>query len=92
MPIPWETITTGALGGSLLVNWPQDEWSRASLVLSFAGLWAAGLLVWGVWTSLLYPFYRSPLRHLPQPGGDHWLLGQGKRIMAEATGLPMRQW
>ncbi|KAI9640865.1 hypothetical protein NHQ30_010706 [Ciborinia camelliae] len=40
----------------------------------------------------LYPFYFSPLRHLPSPKGGSWWNGQWNRISAEPTGEPMLDW
>ncbi|KAI5200675.1 hypothetical protein AUEXF2481DRAFT_37728 [Aureobasidium subglaciale EXF-2481] len=44
------------------------------------------------WSSLIYPFFFSPLRHLPHPKQTSLLLGQFSRIVKEPTGYPHREW
>jgi len=44
------------------------------------------------WSCLIYPFYFSPLRHLPHPKQTSLLFGQFFRIIKEPTGLPHREW
>jgi cytochrome P450 len=53
------------------------------------------LTVMGVrffWSCLIYPFYFSPLRHLPHPKQTSLLFGQFFKIIREPTGLPQREW
>ena len=45
-----------------------------------------------IWSSLIYPFFVSPLRHLPHPKQTSLLFGQFWRIIKEPTGLPQREW
>lgn len=49
-------------------------------------------LGWAVWTTFIYPFYISPLRHLPMPKGNHWLWGHGIKLLREPQGNPSKQW
>ncbi|KJR84851.1 cytochrome P450 monooxygenase [Sporothrix schenckii 1099-18] len=63
----------------------------------FAGTFVCAYLfqaiAFGIWSIFLYPFYFSPLRHLPQPkSGNVFLLGQFPRIQREATGKPALDW
>lgn len=92
MAFPWENITGGAFASTLLLAWAQDRWTRWSLLGYFPMLWMAGLMIWVTWSLWVYPIFVSPLRHLPEPTGNHWLFGQGKRIFAEPSGIPMREW
>ncbi|KAI4729451.1 cytochrome P450 monooxygenase [Aureobasidium sp. EXF-10728] len=44
------------------------------------------------YSSFIYPFFFSPLRHLPQPKQTSLLFGQFGRILREPTGYPHREW
>jgi hypothetical protein len=92
MGLPWEIITTTAAISTLSIAWAQDNWSRGQLLGHFSLFWFASLSIWGVWAGWIYPLLVSPLRHLPGPSGNHWLMGQSKKIMAEPSGVPMREW
>ncbi|SPJ77997.1 related to Fum15 protein (cytochrome P450 family protein) [Fusarium torulosum] len=92
MGLPWETITATAAISTLSIAWAQDNWSRGQLLGHFSLLWFASLSIWGLWAGWIYPLLVSPLRHLPGPSGNHWLMGQSKKIMAEPSGVPMREW
>lgn len=60
---------------------------------TFVGAYLLQCLSFGIWSIFLYPFYFSPLRHLPQPKtGNTFLLGQFPRITREATGKPALEW
>ncbi|KAF2870321.1 cytochrome P450 [Massariosphaeria phaeospora] len=70
---------------------PQYALSR-SLFWSIAMLFLVHLFVQLSWSVVVYPLFLSPLRHLPQPPGSHWLLGHFRRIYRETTGEPQRDW
>ncbi|PSN75463.1 cytochrome P450 [Corynespora cassiicola Philippines] len=44
------------------------------------------------WQTFVYPNALSPLRHLPQPPGGHFLFGHFRRIFKDPTGEPQREW
>ncbi|KAB2580149.1 Cytochrome P450 [Lasiodiplodia theobromae] len=50
------------------------------------------MLLWFTWSAVIYPHFLSPLRHLPQPKGGHWLMGHFNKIRKENTGEPAREW
>ncbi|KAH7175310.1 cytochrome P450 [Dactylonectria macrodidyma] len=89
---PWQKITVAAAVGCVLLNWKRDGWSKSSLLGSFVALWLLGFTLWGVWVVWVYPLLLSPLRHLPEPSGNHWMMGQWFRIIREPSGMPMREW
>lgn len=70
---------------------PQYE-LRHSPWLTGLALFALQLAVWETYALFLYHRYFSPLRHLPQPDGNHWLMGQWFRIVKEPSGHPAREW
>ncbi|KAI5199249.1 cytochrome P450 monooxygenase [Aureobasidium subglaciale] len=57
-----------------------------------AAIFSAMLALRFFWSSLIYPFFFSPLRHLPHPKQTSLLLGQFSRIVKEPTGYPHREW
>jgi hypothetical protein len=92
MGLPWEIITATSAISTLTLAWAHNDWSKPQLLGRFPVLWVAGFAIWVVWAVWIYPLLVSPLRHLPGPSGNHWLMGQSKKIMAEPSGVPMRQW
>lgn len=61
-------------------------------LLSIALAWAAFLpLYLGVWSSWIYPYYVSDLRHVPTVEGCP-LWGQFFDIIREECGVPQRRW
>jgi hypothetical protein len=92
MSFPWRVISLNAAATATFLALRSSEWSRLSLVGSFAGAWVVQLLAWGVWAALLYPKLFSPLIGLPEPTGNHWLMGQYRRIADEPTAAPAQDW
>ncbi|KAK3906975.1 cytochrome P450 [Staphylotrichum tortipilum] len=55
------------------------------------GLGTILTLYWGVWRSWVFPYFFSPLRHVPTvPGFPLW--GQFMPIILEECGVPQRRW
>ncbi|KAI5466428.1 cytochrome P450 [Mariannaea sp. PMI_226] len=92
MVFPLKNITGGAIVTALFSAWARGEYSRVSVLLSFLQAWVAWLMLWVIWAIWVYPLFVSPLRHLPGPTNNHWIWGQGKKILAEPSGIPMREW
>ena len=57
-----------------------------------AGLFLVQAFLWAGYTILIYPFFVSPLRHLPQPKGGHFLLGHGLTLAKRVPGLLAKEW
>lgn len=70
----------------------DDRLSGWTTVRDFAFFWAFAMIAWAIWGVLVYPYLWSPLRGLPEPSGNHWLMGQGIRVLKEPTGWPMLEW
>ncbi|RFU76201.1 isotrichodermin c-15 hydroxylase cytochrome p-450 monooxygenase cyp65a1 [Trichoderma arundinaceum] len=89
----FKLMTAVALvGGAGWTYATQASWSRAPFIQAAAALWFAQLVLYSIWELMLYPTLFSSLRHLPTPGGGHWLLGHGRKILAAKPGAPMREW
>lgn len=62
-----------------------------STTTAFFWLLSASLSAWIVYRSFIYPFYISPLRHIPTvPGCPLW--GHAPARMSNELGIPEREW
>ncbi|KFY53297.1 hypothetical protein V496_07724 [Pseudogymnoascus sp. VKM F-4515 (FW-2607)] len=61
-------------------------------VLAFVQYLILEIALWTVWLVVLYPRYFSPLRHLPQPEGNSFFMGQWPILRNEKTGRPLQRW
>ncbi|EMF17783.1 cytochrome P450 [Sphaerulina musiva SO2202] len=59
---------------------------------TFPLLFSILFLLYQLYSILVWPHYISTLRHLPQAPNAHWFWGQTKRVLAEPSGRPMRDW
>ncbi|KAI1503676.1 cytochrome P450 [Biscogniauxia marginata] len=91
-PYPWRLITTVAVASSYLLVSRQENWSKLQFTGAFAGTWFLQTSIWALWVVFLYPKLFSPLRGLPEPAGGSWWAGHFRKIIAEPTGVPMREW
>ncbi|QYT02516.1 Cytochrome P450 [Trichoderma simmonsii] len=86
-------LATAVLGGAGWTYLGQDGSSRPSFAQAAAVLLLAQVFVYhGIWSLFVYPFWFSPLRHLPTASGGHWLLGHGKKILAAKPAVLFREW
>lgn len=95
MGFPWLPIAVTSAAGSLMLTvFAEVEATRQKTVglQLFSLLFAVETFLWGVYCVLIYPFYVSPLRHLPMPPGRHWLWGHGLIILREPTAAPAMRW
>ncbi|KAJ9157641.1 Cytochrome P450 4A12A [Pleurostoma richardsiae] len=92
MAPPWRLMTAVALVGAYVSTQSRGNWPRLLFVGSFAGIWMAQFFAWAIYAALLYPKLLSPLRGLPEPEDNHWLMGQYPKIAALPSGMPMLEW
>ncbi|CAD0096884.1 unnamed protein product [Aureobasidium vineae] len=79
IPYALEILTPGHL-------YHDSKWQTA--IVAFLAVFIPRFM----WLSIIYPFYFSPLRHLPQPKQNSLLFGQMYRILTESIGSPQSQW
>ncbi|KAI0871587.1 cytochrome P450 [Hypoxylon argillaceum] len=91
-PYPWRGILASSLATSYILVSYQSHWWKLHFIGSFISSWLFQSLVWAVWVVILWPKLFSPLRSLPEPAGGSFFNGHFKRIMAEPSGIPMRDW
>jgi len=84
-------VTAGAVSFSLKTYAPE-QLLHGSIWQTTAAISFGVLAVRFLWSCLIYPFFFSPLRHLPHPKQTSLLFGQFWRIIKEPTGLPQREW
>ncbi|KAG9563092.1 cytochrome P450, partial [Aureobasidium melanogenum] len=75
-----------------LKRFAPERLIHESLWQTSAAIFFSVIAVRFFWASLIYPFYFSPLRHLPQPKQTSLLFGQFLKIIKEPTGVPQREW
>lgn len=88
---PWLSMTAAAAVGSVVLN-QFDLVSSNAIAKLFGGLFATEVALYSMYKVLIYPFYVSPLRHLPIPPNRHWLFGHGLVILREKNSDPAKRW
>ncbi|KAL8675147.1 MAG: hypothetical protein Q9168_000518 [Polycauliona sp. 1 TL-2023] len=69
------------------------QWSINEAFLStFLALASFQFTIRFIWNVIIYSNFLSPLRHLPEPTGNSWFMGQFLAIRSEPTGAPQRRW
>ncbi|KAI1744079.1 cytochrome P450 [Xylaria scruposa] len=91
-PFPWRGFFASSLISSFVLGSYQPDWWKLHFVGSFSCAWMIQTLAWAVWVVILWPKFFSPLRALPEPPGGSWWNGHFGRILAEPSGIPMREW
>lgn len=90
---PTLLILGTSIGASILLERINPEYSiRHSYVWTATVLAFVQFISWLAWSVVLYPKLFSPLRHLPEPPGASFFMGQGPAILKLPSGEPMRRW
>ncbi|KIW16852.1 hypothetical protein PV08_04042 [Exophiala spinifera] len=69
---------------------PRDD--SASWRLYVLGLIGVCSLAWGIYRMWIYPFFISPLRHLPEPKGAHPFIGHMVARLSQPPGEQQARW
>ncbi|TGJ79124.1 hypothetical protein E0Z10_g9648 [Xylaria hypoxylon] len=91
-PYPWRGILASSVVASYALVSSQPHWWKLHFTSSFISAWLFQTFVYAVWKVILWPKFFSPLRSLPQAPGGSWWNGHFKKIMADPSGIPMREW
>lgn len=75
-----------------LKRFAPERLLHESIWQTTAAIFLSVVTVQFLWASFVYPFFLSPLRHLPQPKQTSLLFGQFLRIIREPTGIPHQEW
>ncbi|KAF3062012.1 Cytochrome P450 72A15 [Daldinia childiae] len=92
MAFPWRVVAAISLISTYFITSRRPPWSILQFINTFVATWILQSFLVGIWNIFLYPFYFSPLRHLPGPTGGSWINGHFKDIREKPTGIPMREW
>ena len=93
MGLPAHLITAiSAVGSYLISSGRIPQGPNWGFLAAFTALWTAQFLLWAVWVVILYPKIFSPLRGLPEPSDNSWIMGQFAKIQRMPTGAPMIDW
>ncbi|KAI0419193.1 cytochrome P450 [Xylaria grammica] len=91
-PYPWRGVLAFSVVAAYTLVSYQPHWWKLHFTGNFICAWLLQTLAYTVWQVILWPKFFSPLRSLPQPPGDSWWNGHFKKILAEPSGIPMREW
>lgn len=83
------------LGVAFALSFLAQRYSPTSIVgfvFEALGLFFVELLLYLAWTILIYPQYFSPLRAIPEAPNGRFFTGHTRKIMADPSGQPMREW
>lgn len=89
MALPLRAFLAIALVYAYFVTSRRSALWYAGNFLAAAAVQCFGYALWAV---ILYPKLFSPLKGLPEPSGNSWLMGQWSRIVKERSGGPMSEW
>ncbi|KAK3394828.1 cytochrome P450 [Podospora didyma] len=93
MGLPYRAISATSLAAGYLISSGRIlSWPQMGFLATFATAWTVQFSIWFIYTVFIYPSFFSPLRHLPGPDGNHWLLGQQGEIFRQPSGAPMLKW
>ncbi|RMZ91535.1 hypothetical protein DV736_g1257, partial [Chaetothyriales sp. CBS 134916] len=84
--------TTSISAAILAVNYAPQLSLQHSYYYTAGTLFFAQWLIYSIYAWFIYPFYISPLRHLPTVRGGNFLFGQFFVMIREPSGIPMRRW
>lgn len=84
--------TTSITTAILLVHFAPRYTIAQSYTATATILFCTQWIIYGFYIILIYPFFLSPLRGLPEPSGNSWFNGQWSTLMREPSGIPMQRW
>ncbi|KAL8977338.1 MAG: hypothetical protein Q9205_006837 [Flavoplaca limonia] len=91
-PVKRLLVLSSVAGSSFFVKFFPQLSINESFLATFLTLLSFQYTILFIWNVILYPKYLSPLRHLPEPTGNSWFMGQFAAIREEPTGAPQQRW
>lgn len=89
--LPGLTLTSAAEAFLLTLAIPQYL-PHNPFVWTFIRAVAVNVVFYALYTVFIYPFFLSPLRHLPKPKGSIPLLGHGLSLFKKPPGKDFLKW
>ncbi|KAL9585650.1 MAG: hypothetical protein Q9212_001387 [Teloschistes hypoglaucus] len=93
MDIPWTAISLSSfLISTVSIRVVPQYVPTTSYLGTFLLLFSLQLAVAQAYRMILWPFFLTPLRHLPTPKGATWYNGHAAPIIREPSAAPMARW
>ncbi|KAK4549355.1 hypothetical protein LTR36_006352 [Oleoguttula mirabilis] len=80
-----------SVGASVLLGRYASSYSLGFFTTT-AVLFALQFVIYQAWLIVVYPRFFSPIRHVPTPPNGGLFMGQTRKILKAASGIPMREW
>ncbi|KAM3459891.1 hypothetical protein MY5147_003368 [Beauveria neobassiana] len=90
--IPLKHMAGISLLGCVLIKLLHLLDNTAQSALVFLALFASQITIYSVYAVFVYPFFVSPLRHLPQVKGGLPLIGHGINMRKKGLGVMAKKW
>ncbi|KIX01455.1 uncharacterized protein Z518_09181 [Rhinocladiella mackenziei CBS 650.93] len=86
VPTPLILFSSAFVESWLLMSFCSPNWPKHSWTLLLFALTAANFTLWLVYKAGIYPYWISPLRHLPRPKGTIPFIGPGLTVLQKPMG------
>ncbi|KAJ4165879.1 hypothetical protein LMH87_007489 [Akanthomyces muscarius] len=90
--IPLKHMAGISLLGCVLIKLLHLFDNATQSVVVFIGLFSAQIAIYSAYAIFVYPYFVSPLRHLPQVKGGLPLLGHGINMRKNGPGVMAKKW
>ncbi|KIW62872.1 hypothetical protein PV04_09764 [Phialophora macrospora] len=84
--------TSSIASAALLVQLAPQYSVRGSYSWTASAVFALQWLACALYSILIYPYYTSPLRHIPTAEGGSRIFGHWPTLLREPSGIPQRRW
>ena len=88
----WFWAVSSLASSVLLVSYVPQYSAFQSYSWTASVLFILQWMTWFTYSTFIYPFYTSPLRHIPTVKGGSILTGHWRTMLAEPSGMPARRW
>ncbi|OKL56355.1 hypothetical protein UA08_08529 [Talaromyces atroroseus] len=88
--VSWTAVA--ALAAVLVVKFTPEYSLHSSYSLTATAFVSTAWVASFIYTSILYPTYLSPLRHIPTPPNRSWLFGHTASLALRFPVEPIREW
>ncbi|KAF2089548.1 putative P450 monooxygenase [Saccharata proteae CBS 121410] len=92
VPLPIALVLLSAPEALLVKTLIPDQNLRIPITPIVLGLISLNFALWVIYKVFIYPFFVSPLRHLPQPKGGYPILAHGLVLLDKPPGAMFLRW
>ncbi|ATY64267.1 cytochrome P450 78A3 [Cordyceps militaris] len=90
--IPFKHMAGISVLGCVLIKLLHLFDSKTQSAIVFVALFAAQITLYSAYAMFVYPYFVSPLRHLPQVKGGLPLIGHGINMRKKGVGVMAKEW